>query len=274
MLRKLLKHEFIATGRIMGIVYAVVALIMGYVLISYFAVQRDEASIGQMLGITVLMLISMCMFVLTAVIMVTNFQKTLYGDQGYLTFTLPVKSVSLLASKVITSTIWFVAAFATLIGTMALTMFVVKEDLLGDNYETIESMLPLILGGKSVATVVTYVLYRLISLFVSFAMFTIEVYFAITIANTRLFQKHYVLWTMVFSVAIIAISEKIAIMISEAITFGLVITEESVGVLTNSTAYTPTSLPLDLVSVIVSVLFGIGFFYGTFYLMSKKVNIR
>lgn len=274
MLRKLLKHEFIATGRIMGIIYAVVALIMGYILVSYFAFQRDEASIGQMLGITVLMLISTCMFILTAVIMVTNFQKTLYGDQGYLSFTLPVKSVSLLASKVITSTIWFVAAFACLIGTMALTMFVVREDMLGDNYETIESILPLVLGGKSLGTIVTYVAYRLFSLFVSFAMFTLEVYFAITVANTRPFQKHYILWTVVFSVAIIAITQKIAILISDAIEFGLVITEDTVSLLTKNTEYVMNSLPLDLVSVIVSVLFGIGFFYGTFYLMSKKVNIR
>lgn len=274
MMRKLLKHEFIATGRIMGIIYAVVALIMGYVLISYFAGNREEATVGQMLGLSVLMIVSMCMFVLTAVIMVTNFQKTLYGDQGYLSFTLPVKSVSLLTSKVLASTVWFLAAFACMIGTMALLLFVLKEDWLGDDYDTIASVLPLLLEGRSIATIVTYVLIKLISLFVSFGMFTVEVYFAITIANTRPFQKHYILWTLIFSVAIIAITEKIAMLIADAVQFGLVINGDSVSIMTKSTEFALDSMPLDLVSVLMSVVFGAVFFYGTFFLMSKKVNIR
>lgn len=274
MMRKLLKHEFIATGRVMGIIYAVVALIMGYVLISYFAGDREEATIGQMLGLSVLMVVSMCMFVLTAVIMVTNFQKTLYGDQGYLSFTLPVKSVSLLTSKVLVSTVWFIAAFACMIGTMALLLFVLKEDWLGEDYDTIASVLPLVLEGRSLATIITYLLFRLISLFVSFGMFTIEVYFAITIANTRRFQKHHILWTMVFSVVIIAVTQKISTMIAEAAQFGLVINGDSISLMTNKTEFALDSMSLDLLSVVMAVLFGAAFFYGTFYLMSKKVNIR
>ena len=57
MLGKLLKNEFIATGRIMGALYAVVAVIMAYVLGSYY-ITKDNASTGQMLGIMVLLLIS------------------------------------------------------------------------------------------------------------------------------------------------------------------------------------------------------------------------
>ena len=104
MLGKLLKNEFIATGRIMGALYAVVAVIMAYVLGSYY-IAKDTASTGQMLGIMVLLLISSCSFILTAVVMIMNFQKSLYGDQGYLSFTLPVKGSTLLISKIITSTV-------------------------------------------------------------------------------------------------------------------------------------------------------------------------
>jgi len=273
MLNKLLKHDFIATGRIMGIVYAVVVLIMGYVTGAYF-VNRDEASVGQMLGISVLMIISMCMFVLTVVVMVTNFQKTLYGDQGYLSFTLPVKSVSLLTSKVITSTVWFIAAFACFFGTMALTLFVMKEDMLGDNYETIESLMPLLLGGKSLGTIVAYIVCQLISIFIRFAMFTIEVYFAITLANTRHFQKRYLLWTIIFSVVIIFVAEKIAQLISTAIEFKIAVTEDSLALITNSFDVEAGAMTIDITTVIISLLIGAAFFYGTFYVMSKKVNIR
>lgn len=274
MLNKLLKHEFIATGRIMGVVYAVVVLIMGYVLGSYFLVNRDEATIGQMLGISVLMIISMCMFVLTVVVMVVNFQKSLYGDQGYLSFTLPVKSVSLLTSKVITSTVWFIAAFACFLGTMALTLFVMKEDMIGENYETIESLLPLVLGGKSLGTIIVYIVCELISVFIRFAMFTIEVYFAITLANTRHFQKHYLLWTIIFSIVTIFVSEKIAQLISEAIELKIAVTEDSLAFVTNSLDMDMGAMSIDITTIIISVLIGAAFFYGTFKVMSKKVNIR
>lgn len=273
MLNKLLKNEFIATGRIMGAVYAVVALIMGYVTASYF-INRDEATTTQMLGISVLLLISSCMFFLTAVIMVTNFQKTLYGDQGYLSFTLPVKSVSLLTSKIITSTVWFVVAFVCFMGSAALTFFVMKEDVMGETYETVESLLPMFLGGKSIATIVLYVVVQLVSLFIRFAMFTIEVYFAISIANTRHFQKHYLIWTVVFSVAIIAIAEKVAELISEAIDFEIAVTGNALQLVTSNTELPMDAMTIDLVTIITSLIIGAAFFYGTFYVMSKKVNIR
>ena len=80
MLGKLLKNEFIATGRIMGALYAVVAVIIAYVLGSYY-ITKDTATTGQMLGILVLLIISSCSFILTAVVMITNFQKTLYGNK-------------------------------------------------------------------------------------------------------------------------------------------------------------------------------------------------
>ena len=185
MLGKLLKNEFIATGRIMGALYAVVAVIMTYVLGSYY-IAKDTATTGQMLGITVLLLISSCSFILTIVVMITNFQKSLYGDQGYLSFTLPVKGSTLLISKIITSTVWFVAAFVCLMGTVAISYFVVKEDVLGeDTFSTLETLLPMFLEGKSVATIVTSIVISMISYFLRFAVITIEMYFAISLANTR-----------------------------------------------------------------------------------------
>ena len=273
MLNKLLKHDFIATGRIMGAVYAVVLLIMGYVMCSYY-ITRDEENIGQMLGITVLLIIAMCSFILTTVVMIVDFQKTLYGDQGYLSFTLPVKSVSLLTSKVITSTVWYVAAFACLMGTMAVTYTVLKEDVMGDNYETIESLLPMFMGGKSVSTVILAVVFSLVNYFIRFAVITIEIYFAITLANTRLFQKRYLLWTIVFAIVIIFADVQISNLISNHVTLELAVSADGMKVITDYLNAPMGASYINLAGTIVSLLIGAGLFYGTFYVMSKKVNIR
>ena len=273
MLNKLIKHDFIATGRIMGTVYAVVILIMGYVLASYY-ITRDEENIGQMLGITVLLIIAMCSFILTTVVMIADFQKTLYGDQGYLSFTLPVKSVSLLTSKVITSTVWYVAAFACLIGTMAVTYTVLKEDVMGDNYETLESLLPMFTGGRSVSTLILSIVLSLINYFIRFAVITIEIYFAITLANTRLFQKRYLLWTIVFAIAVIFCDIQLSNVISEHITFDLAVSADQIALITDYFDSPAGASYISLAGTVVSLVIGAVLFYLTFYVMSKKVNIR
>lgn len=274
MLGKLLKHEFIATGRIMGALYAVVAVIMAYVLGSYY-ISKDTATTGQMLGITVLLLISSCSFILTAVVMIVNFQRSLYGEQGYLSFTLPVKGSTLLFSKILASTVWFVAAFLCLMGSAAITYFVVKEDVIGDEtFSTIESLLPMFLQGKSVSTIVTSIVISMISYFLRFAVITLEMYFAISLANTRHFQKRYLLWTIIFTIVILFAVEKISGVISDNITFGLSIVGNELSVITNYDDLATGASFTDLVSIITYLIFGIGLYYATFYVMNKKVNIR
>ncbi|HCT16703.1 MAG TPA: hypothetical protein DIW36_04790 [Ruminococcaceae bacterium] len=274
MLGKLLKHEFIATGRIMGALYAVVAVIMAYVLGSYY-ISKDTATTGQMLGITVLLLISSCSFILTAVVMIVNFQRSLYGEQGYLSFTLPVKGSTLLFSKIIASTVWFVAAFLCLMGSAAITYFVVKEDVIGDEtFSTIESLLPMFLQGKSISTIVTSIVISMISYFLRFAVITLEMYFAISLAKTRHFQKRYLLWTIIFTIVILFAVEKISGVISDNITFGLSIVGNELSVITNYDDLATGASFTDLVSIITYLIFGVGLYYATFYVMNKKVNIR
>ncbi len=274
MLGKLLKNEFIATGRIMGALYAVVAVIMAYVLGSYY-IAKDTASTGQMLGIMVLLLISSCSFILTAVVMITNFQKSLYGDQGYLSFTLPVKGSTLLISKIITSTVWFVAAFACLMGTAVITFFVVKEDVIGEEtYSTIESLLPMFLEGKSISTIITSIVISMVSYFLRFAVITIEMYFAISLANTRHFQKKYLLWTIIFTIAVLFIVERISGVIADNIVFGIATVGNKISVITSYDQLASGASFTDLVSVITYLIFGVGLYYATFYVMNKKVNIR
>lgn len=274
MLNKLLKHEFIATGRIMGAVYAVVVLIMVHVLGSYY-IGRDTATTGQMLGIAVLILISACSFFLTAIVMIANFQKSLYGDQGYLSFTLPVKGSTLLISKILSSTVWFVAAFACLMGTIAVTAIVMKEDILGEEtYSMIETLLPMFLGGKAITTIVTTAVVYMVAYFIQFAVVTIEMYFAITLANTRYFQKKYTLWTIVFTVGVFYVVEKISSLFSDNLSMGLSVTGNSISFVYDEISASAGSIFINLIDPIIYIVFGVALYYVTFYLMNKKINIK
>ena len=273
MLGKLLKNEFIATGRIMGAVYAVVAVLMVYVLGSYY-INRGETTGTQALGIMVLILISSCNILFTAFIMVVNFQKSLYSDQGYLSFTLPVKGSTLLTSKVIVSVVWLVASVICFVGSAAITFYTVKQDVIGEEtYSLMESLLPMFLNGKSLSTIITTIVIKVLAYFISMMMLTVELYFSISLANTRVFQKHHVIWTIVFILAITVIVSKISELISDSVTFGLAVVDNGFSLATRTTDLIGGASFVDLMSPIVSLVFGIAFFYGTFYVMNKKVNI-
>ncbi len=277
MFAKLLKHEFIATGRIMGVLYAVVLLIMGYILGSYYF-GRDASSAvttTQMLGVMLLMIISMCNFILTTVVMVTNFQKSLYGDQGYLSFTLPVKSVSLLASKVVVSTVWYILAYVCLFATIALNAYVFKEDVIGqDSYAIIESFLPMLLGGKSLSTIITTIVVFLVIIFLLLLLVSNAIYFAISLANTRLFQKKYTLWTVIFSIVIGAFIMKLSEIVSNNVDFGLSVVGNSLELVTSRTQVGMGGNFINLTFIVIFLVMSVALFFATHYVMNKKVNIR
>ncbi|MEE0444215.1 MAG: hypothetical protein UDC79_08460, partial [Acutalibacteraceae bacterium] len=141
-------------------------------------------------------------------------------------------------------------------------------------YSTIESLLPMFLQGKSVSTIITSIVISMVSYFLRFAVITLEMYFAISLANTRHFQKKYLLWTIVFTIVILFAVERISGIISDNIVFGIATVGNDLSIITSYDQLASGASFTDLVSVIAYLIFGVGLYYATFYVMNKKVNIR
>ena len=277
MMSKVLKHDFISTGRIMGVIYIIVAAISAGTLISHYVKADSETTVTEVLGVAALLLVSMSLFILTVVVVMTDFQKTLYGEQGYLTFTLPVKSWKILGSKVIVSTIWFVAALAAIFGSLWVTLVVLKEEVLGENYDLVMGVLSQI-SSVNISSIVVSLIIRAILFFIQFAFYTITVFFTSTLANTRKFQKRSVLWTIIFFAPIVGIVTKVADFINENIVFSLFFINGELSLVTDNFQYQSLiaggNSPVDIASIFVYFILGAGVFFVTHYLMSKKINIR
>ncbi len=277
MMSKVLKHDFISTGRIMGVIYIIVAAISAGTLISHYVKADSETTVTEVLGVAALLLVSMSLFILTVVVVMTDFQKTLYGEQGYLTFTLPVKSWKILGSKVIVSTIWFVAALAAIFGSLWVTLVVLKEEVLGENYDLVMGVLSQI-SSVNISSIVVSLIIRAILFFIQFAFYTITVFFTSTLANTRKFQKRSVLWTIIFFAPIVGIVTKVAEFINENIVFSLFFINGELSLVTDNFQYQSLiaggNSPVDIASIFVYFILGAGVFFVTHYLMSKKINIR
>ena len=110
MLRKLLKHEFRATGRIMLPLYLILlATAIGANFSTRGLLETDLKMLDLLGGLLIMAfgvaIVAVC--VMSMVVMVQRFYKNLLQDEGYVMMTLPVSAHQHLWSKLIVSAVWF-----------------------------------------------------------------------------------------------------------------------------------------------------------------------
>lgn len=110
MLGKLIKYEVKATKRFFLPLYGLILLFAALnKLFAYLNLQRSQNFLPNFVsGISLALYVFLiaAVFILTLVVTVQRFYKNLLGDEGYLSFTLPVKIHSHIDSKMIVSLIW------------------------------------------------------------------------------------------------------------------------------------------------------------------------
>lgn len=112
MLRKLMKHEFRATGRIMLPLFGLLLLVSVGANFSSRGMLNSDSSLLRTLGTIFIMLFIVGIFavgIISFVLMINRFYKNLLQDEGYVMMTLPVSVHQQVWSKLIVSTVWFAA---------------------------------------------------------------------------------------------------------------------------------------------------------------------
>lgn len=123
MLGKLIKYEFRNTAKVMLILYLFTAAVtaVGSVVLSMDFIQHGTGNITDVLTIStmlVYMLTIFALFVITYIYMCIHFYKTMYSDQGYLTHTLPVKTLTTFHVKLLVSMVWILLSCLLLIASV------------------------------------------------------------------------------------------------------------------------------------------------------------
>ncbi|BAL01737.1 hypothetical protein OBV_45380 [Oscillibacter valericigenes Sjm18-20] len=112
MLRKLMKHEFRATARIMGPLFLIVLVLALAANLALRFLMESDTFLPNLLGgllMAAFVIGMVALAIMSIVLMVNRFRTNLMGDEGYVTFTLPVSSHQIVWSKIIVSTVWFIA---------------------------------------------------------------------------------------------------------------------------------------------------------------------
>ena len=173
MLGKLIKHEFKATVRLIPAFYAFLALMCGVLFLA------DKFNLGPIktTAVTFLVIAIVAVWVVTCVVIVMRFHKNLFGNEGYLTGTLPVKSSQIMFSKGFAAAVWLLVSSA-----VALTaLYFLINTTIGSPIEIIKGM------GEGAPGLF---LIALVMMGIQGFLMIAEIYFAITLANTRPFIKN------------------------------------------------------------------------------------
>lgn len=273
MLGKLLKHEIRHSARYTMVIYIAIAAFTGVI---GLAMLSDTTWLGVM-SCFALYVAGMASVVVTLVSVIKNFYDTLYGRQGYLTFTLPVKCSTLLISKVIVSFMWIIISFAVMALTYAVIYFYAKDkthSFLSD-FGAIFAVSGLAEYLPSGAVIAQLVIVLAILALLTILTYVGYVYFAVTIANTRHFQAHpkffggLVFFGLFFTVSIISNR------LTEVVPLTFNVTSERVFFAFQDMFSVPdVLLSYGVGGTVFSGIVAIGLLAATGYIMEHKVNLK
>ena len=250
MVGKLFKHEFIALGRVILPVTAVIlATVFLFSLTLLFPSNAME--VLQILFESIFIFISVGMLVLTFSLCSYRFQKSIFSKEGYLTLSLPVSPMQLILVKAVTSVVAINFSFWVTLLCFHVVSAVYGENFIGGVISNVIHVLSL--EGEDMIGVWLYLLFFLFMAEISGCLF---VYACISANRTRFGSISFIVAWLILMQLFSFIFEILPVEIQIPTTTRAV------------TAYSVISL--FLVEVI---LFGVFSALFIRYILKKKINL-
>lgn len=280
MLGKLIKNEFKTTWQSMSGIYLAAGITALTMLI--FVVLKIKAITA--IGSIALLVIAAVSLVMTIIMVVTNYYRSMFGPQGYLTFTLPVKSSSLFFSKALVSFIWVLLSFVFVGAILAFLFFYLIAQTsasVKDLAKTLYSFVQQIKGIPDFDTVKYLMVLLVVIGFIGLLAFVCKVYFAMTLAHTKLFQKMSApLASIIVYFILYLISQLVNVFCMTSVPIAIVVSGNSVylsltrGMLESIANISPNYIPFPIGGYLFTILFSVVLYFVTSYLIKNKVNVK
>lgn len=260
MLGKLLKHEFRATGRIMLPLYLVCIVISATIRISEQF--KGSMKLVQSFLTLIYTFVLIAVVLSTFFIMIYRFWKNLLGEEGYLSFTLPVTATQHIVSKVIVTGIWSV------LGTVVffISLFIMIAD--ASTLQMVNKIWDNIV--QSFAGVDTTELKILLIVCLVLQVFIQPLYFYAAMAVGQLVNKYRSILSIGAYLFLSMISSVISSVYLVIVGGNGMINEQAVNA-EQITSYTSITL---FGSIINLVIMGTFCFFITKYILTKKLNLQ
>lgn len=268
MLGKLIKYEIKSVARYFVPLYGLIlsiSMMLGLTSGRFFTDYANGMGETIFFATLVAILVSVyiALTVMTIIMIVTRFNRNLLGDEGYLMMTLPVKVESIIHSKWISAMVWItLSSVVSIVG----FLFILIRQLSTDTFIILFQRMGELLSEVSSLGI----LLILVNLFFAFIHSIFTIYTSLSIAHLAPFNKHRTIWAVVIYVVLGNIVAVISNKMLNALNPGFIQNEfygGSVEFWNLFNRFLGTSLLLQLVLTCI-------FFYSTYYILSKKLNLE
>ena len=272
MLRKLIRYEFLATGRIFLPLYGAF-LVMSFILRGFMEMQsawRIEMEGVMNLLAVIPITLYVCLFIATVVgsvlVAIQRFYKNLMSEEGYLMFTLPVKPRQLVLSKLFAAMVWSIASAVVCIVSIMILAFTPETfEAIGHAWN--ELVQAFYLQGFSLNFLI--VLEVILTILAELAYLYMSIYAAV--AATNFVNRHRV-WMGIGAYIIINTVTQI---LSTLLTIGqwMVFEGNVMGLFVTEQVQEGYIHGLLWQSIIMSLALSAVLFFGTNWVLKKKLNL-
>ncbi len=282
----LLKNDFLASSRVISLFYIALALLYALFGICTALAKVDSLSLETVdklstvhtASIAISMLVSFLLIFVTFFFVVYDFFKSLFGQQGYLSFTLPVSSNQILGSKVIVYGGWLFISYAMFMFTVYFLGTYTIDNIVGqEKISMLESLMVLLGDFPSITQLVAYLVYITVMFFVAIFSFVFIVYFAISLAHIRQLQKYSLIASVPIFFALAIAFIGVAAKASDLLNIFMLFNDDhtiSLSILREGMIINSQYMIMPVTPIIVFVILDIGMFFATSYVMHKKVNLK
>lgn len=283
---KLLKNDFLASSRVISLFYIAAAILFGFygICTALSKVESFSPEVLEKIGsfrtgsVIFIFVVSFLLIFVTLFFVIFDFFKSLFGAQGYLSFTLPVSSYELLGSKVIVYGGWFVVSCALCMYSFFFFMDYISGVVIGEGYISLaEELMTGILNLPSLKQFFAVAVYCIVLFFIIVFNFIFISYFSISVAHVRQLQKFSLLASVpifvVISVAFLIISFKM----SDLVDFSMILKDDYTfyfGLVDPDKVLPATYLPLQITPIFMFVILDAVMFVLAAHVMHKKVNLK
>jgi hypothetical protein len=272
MLARLIKHEFIATSRVVPLVYgATIAMFLTNLLMRRFELKWLSG-----LLLVLLALLAIAQIIVTYVVVFLRYYKNFYDGEGYLMHTLPVLPRQLLTSKVIVTFIWLLISYLIMVGVVTSIAIQVA----GGSITSLTSLLndmqqQLGIHDQALSALISGLgLYLILSILYLVA----QVFFAISLGNLARFHKLGLAAPILFYIGINFVLQLLVLAAMLFLPFGIAVIDGVFRLVPRGMV----SIIIDpnqdgvfgLGSILVIVLATAGLLAGTARLLARHLSLR
>lgn len=266
MLGKLLKYEIKATARIFLPLYGLIILLALINKLFLFQDSSGYLNIPKTISMIVYVTLMVALVVMTLVVIIQRFYKNLFCDEGYLSFTLPVKAHSHIDAKMITTLMWSI---------ISLIVSVFSIFILLVNSETIENFSKFCMEIGQFFTENGSIAYAILAeciilLIVGILSSTLQIYASITLGN--MCSKHKLLAGFGAYIGFGIIQQTVMSIIMNINNPNYIFIESNKTYLSAMNTLNAISQWL-LIMIVFSVIFGAAFYFFTDWMLNRKLNI-